>query len=191
MTDVISNQSNVDTQQQQQEQVDNKQTKLDNNEPQPESIKKLMEYMERDVIVGVVGNRVIKGKLTCLDKQENILLSNAHEELFTDEKYQQYLEKKKAVDETLPESERTEPIKPKNNGRKELGFIIVPMKYIVSCRVSKKPAEKQAVVINSNNSNNNNNNNNNSNNNNNDNKNKQTITTTSTVTDTATTTTTQ
>ncbi|KAN0000110.1 hypothetical protein ACTFIZ_008592 [Dictyostelium cf. discoideum] len=97
-------------------QVDN----IENHEPNEsitsEAIKKVQQWMDHEIQIIATGNRVIKGVFTCFDKQQNILLNYAYEDV------------------VLPDGQTI---------RKELGVVFVPMRHVISCLVLEKKIKQQ------------------------------------------------
>ncbi|KAN0034171.1 hypothetical protein ACTFIV_000657 [Dictyostelium citrinum] len=94
---------------------------IENHEPNEsitsEAIKKVQQWMDHEIQIIATGNRVIKGVFTCFDKQQNILLNYAYEDV------------------VLPGDGQTI--------RKELGVVFVPMRHVISCLVLEKKIKQQ------------------------------------------------
>ncbi|KAN0043230.1 hypothetical protein ACTA71_010870 [Dictyostelium dimigraforme] len=89
---------------------------IENHQPNEsntsEAIKKVEQWMDHEIQIIATGNRKIRGVFTCFDKQQNILLNYAYEDV------------------VLPDG--------LNSIRKELGVVFVPMKHVISCLVLEK-----------------------------------------------------
>ncbi|KAM9984007.1 hypothetical protein ACTFIY_000743 [Dictyostelium cf. discoideum] len=93
---------------------------IENHEPNQsitsEAIKKVQQWMDHEIQIIATGNRMIKGVFTCFDKQQNILLNYAYEDV------------------VLPDGQTI---------RKELGVVFVPMRHVISCLVLEKKIKQQ------------------------------------------------
>ncbi|EGG21075.1 hypothetical protein DFA_00950 [Cavenderia fasciculata] len=74
----------------------------DEEESLTESMKQVLKWMDRDVKIETHGGRKFRGKLSCFDQQQNVLLSNAHELMFGEQRYKEFIDQKHKENGTSP-----------------------------------------------------------------------------------------
>ncbi|KAF2073478.1 hypothetical protein CYY_005226 [Polysphondylium violaceum] len=92
------------------------------NEPQTDAIKKIRSWLNCFLHIETVGNRSFRGQFICLDKQQNILLKNSCEDL-------------QPEDESIKQEQDQKQDKEK---LRDMGVLIVPLKYVESIQVLEK-----------------------------------------------------
>ncbi|KYQ88536.1 hypothetical protein DLAC_11260 [Tieghemostelium lacteum] len=81
-----------------------------------EYVGQVRSLLDKEMKIIVNGNRLLKGRLVCFDKQQNLLLAATQEEIT--------LNKDSNNPDAVP-----------NTVKKDLGAVIVPLKHITSCMV--------------------------------------------------------
>eukprot|EP01133_Synstelium_polycarpum_P012856 gene12856-15098_t len=96
-------------------------------------------------MIVITGDRLIRGKVVCFDKQENVLLWGAYEVMSYEKSFNEMLEKLESQGTPLPEEEVARR-RQQSQGRKEMGVVIVPLKHIISLKISKNPPKSRSQM---------------------------------------------